>query len=798
VRRSAGQPARLMHDVKTKAFHARFALTPVALVACALLQPTGARAQETQPLALKPSTQLREHIPGTQAADLPVFLSGDQVSGRTELETVIQGHAQLRRGETLIRADRLSYDQATDLARARGNVHLNRAGNTYDGTLLELNVDSFAGFFNQPRYRFLRNNAYGEADRVDFIDQDRSVIRNATYTTCQRFPGPSWMPAWILRAASIRIDEEEEVGQASDAVLRFKNVPILALPSVSFPLSERRKSGMLPPTIGVDNLNGFELTTPYYWNIAPNRDATIYPTLMTKRGIDLGGEFRYLEPEYSGQVRANYMPSDQLRNRDRWGIAGRHDGTLFAGSPLGGLGLNLNINRVSDDNYWRDFNRTTATLTQRLLANDGTLSWSRGDLSIFARALKWQVLQDPTAPIVPPYDRLPQVDARYAKNALPGGFEASAEDEYTRFEADGALTGQPNARRNYAIAQISRPWQAPGWFIRPKFMVQTREYQFDAPLANGATSYSSSVPTFSLDSGLVFERNATFFGRNFRQTLEPRAFYVYTPYREQNLLPVYDTALHDFNFASIYTENEFAGHDRISASDLLTVGASTRLIDADSGAEAAKFGIAQRLRFKDQDVTLPGGTPVSERLSDMLFGATINWTPKWSLDSLVQFNPKTRQSIRSTIEARYSPGNYRTVSAAYRVQRGESEQIDVGWQWPLADLWGRKPVDLGPGQGEGEGRWYSVGRLNLSLKDRRVVDSIFGFEYDGGCWVGRIVVERMQSSTNTSNKRILFQLELEGLTRLGTNALERLSQSIPRYQLLREEVRPPSRFTNYE
>jgi LPS-assembly protein len=787
-----------MHDLSSKAFRARFALTPVALVAAAFMPSHAVRAQEAQPLVLRPSTELREHIPGPEARDLPVFLSGDHVFGRPELETVIEGSAQLRRGETVIRADRLEYDQPTDLARARGNVHLNRAGNVFEGPLLELKVDAFEGFFNQPRYRFLRNDAYGEADRVDFIDENRSIIRNATYTTCQRRPGPSWMPDWILRAASIRIDEEEETGQATNAVLRFMGVPILPLPSMSFPLADKRKSGVLPPTIGLDNLNGVEVTLPYYWSIAPNRDATLYPTLMTKRGVDLGGEFRYLERGYSGQVRANYMPNDQLRQRDRWGFAGRHDGTIFSGSPIGGLGLNLNLNRVSDDNYWRDFNRTTATLTQRLLANDGALSWSGGNVSVVARALKWQVLQDVTAPIIPPYDRLPQVIARYTRSSLPAGFEAYAEDEFTRFSADRVLTGQPNARRNYALAQVSRPWVAPGWFVRPKLMVQNTQYRFDAPLANGLTADSVAVPTFSLDSGLVFERDASFFGRSFRQTLEPRAFYVYTPFRQQNHLPNYDTAYNDFNFASIFTENEFAGHDRISASDMLTLGASTRLIDADTGAEAARFGVAQRVRFKDQPVTLPGGTPVSERLSDLLFGATINWTPKWSLDSLVQFNPKTRQSIRSTIEGRYSPGNYRTISAAYRVQRGVSEQIDVGWQWPLNDLWGDKGRDLGPGQGEGEGRWYSVGRLNMSLKDRRVVDSIIGFEYDAGCWLGRVVVERMQSSTNTSNKRILFQLELVGMTRLGTNALERLRQAIPRYQFLRQETRPPSRFTNYE
>ena len=787
-----------MHDSIRRAFRPRFALTPVALVACALLQGHAVLAQEQSPLALRPSPMLREDIPGEVARELPVFVEGERIQGRPDLEAVIEGGAQLRRGDTLIRADRLEYWQPDDLARARGNVHLNRAGNVFEGPLLELKVESFEGFFSQPNYRFLRNDAYGEADRVDFIDEKRAIIRNATYTTCQRRSGPGWMPDWILRAASIRIDNEEETGQASGALLGFMGVPILPIPALSFPLTDKRKSGVLPPTIGLDSLNGLQLTVPYYWNIAPNRDATLYPTLMTKRGVDLGGEFRYLERSYGGQVRANYMPSDSLRDRDRWGFSAQHDGALFAGSPVGGVGLNLNLNRVSDDNYWRDFSRTTASLTQRLLANEGALSWSRGDLSVLARALKWQVLQDVDAPILPPYDRLPQVAARYLRSNLAGGLEASVEADSTRFEADRRLTRQPNAQRSYTLAQVSRPWQTPGWFFTPRLQLHATRYQFDAPLATGQESASRVVPTASLDSGLVFERDARFFGRSFRQTLEPRAFYIYTPWREQNHLPNYDSAPNDFNFASIFTENEFGGHDRVSETQLLTLGASTRLLDPDTGAEAARFGLAQRLRFKDQRVTLPVGAPVSERLSDILFGATINWSPRWSLDSTVQYNPKTGRSIRSTIGGRYSPGNYRVVSAAYRLQRGFSEQLDIGWQWPLNDLWGDKGLNLGPGRGEGEGRWYSVGRLNLSLKDRRLVDTIVGLEYDAGCWLGRIVFERLQSSTNTSNKRILFQLEFVGFTRLGTNALQRLRENIPRYQFLREQVSAPSRFSNYD
>jgi LPS-assembly protein len=399
---------------------------------------------------------------------------------------------------------------------------------------------------------------------------------------------------------------------------------------------------------------------------------------------------------------------------------------------------------------------------------------------------------------VPPYDRLPQIVARYARSNLAGGLEASVEADYTQFHSERTLTLQPNAKRTYTLAQVSRPWQAPGWFVTPKLQVHATNYQFDAPLADGATNASRVVPTFSVDSGFVFERDARFFGRAFRQTLEPRAFYVHTPFRDQHLLPNYDSAATDFNFATIYTENAFGGNDRISDNNLLTLGATTRLLDPDTGAEAARFGIAQRLRFKDQNVTLPGGTPVSERLSDVLFGASVNWAPQWSTDATVQYNPKTGRSIRSTIGARYSPGNYRVISAAYRLQRGSSEQIDVGWQWPLNDLWGDKGQNLGPGMGEGEGRWYSVGRLNYSLQDRKLVDAVVGLEYDAGCWLGRVVIERLQSSTSSSNKRILFQLEFVGFTRLGSNALQSLRENIPRYQYLREKVSTPSRFSNYD
>jgi LPS-assembly protein len=787
-----------MHHVRNKASIARFALSPVALVVASLLQPAAAqeRANGEAAPSLKPSPQLREDIPAAARRELPTFVEGDRIQGRTDLETVVEGNAVLRRGDTVIRARRLEYHQPDDLARGIGDVRINKAGNIFEGTLLELHVDAFQGFFNQPRYRFLQNGAYGEADRIDFLDEKRAVIRNATYTTCQARPGPSWMPDWILRAASISIDQEEETGVAENAVLRFKGVPILGVPSISFPTGDKRKSGVLPPTIGIDNKSGLELTLPYYWNIAPNRDATLYPTLMTRRGVDLGAEFRYLEPGYNGVIRGNYLPNDRLRDRDRWGIAALHTQPNVVLPGLGPSSLSVAINRVSDDNYWRDFSRNSASLTQRLLANDFNLGWAWQDVSFTARTLKWQTLQDPLAPIVPPYDRAPQFTARQTRSNLPGGFETFLEGDYTRFSSDPLRTLQPNAHRGYALAQLSRPWQAPGWFVVPKAQIHTRHYTFDDRLATtGRSNAEVTVPTFSLDSGLVMERPTTLFGRSFLQTLEPRAFYVYTPFRDQNRLPNYDSGLNDFNFATIYTENSFGGHDRIADNNLLTVGATTRLLDPDTGAEAAKFAIAQRIRFKDQRVVLPGQEPVSERLSDILFGASVSLVPHWGGEATVQFNPKTRRSIRSTVGLRYNPSDFHVISAAYRLQRGLSEQIDVGWQWPLADVFGGRS---GPPAEGCSGRWYSVGRLNWSLKDRRLVEGIMGLEYDAGCWIGRVVVERLQAGTTTANKRILFQIEFVGFSRLGSSALQTLKQNIPRYQYLRERVDTPSRFTNYD
>ncbi len=787
----------------------------LALLALALLHARPALAQQDAawidaPMVLRRTPQLTETIPRTERGDRPSVIDGDRMRGRPNLETAAEGNASLRRGDTVIRADRLTYDQAGDLAGADGNVHVNQAGNTYDGPELHLKLETFEGFFNNVRYSLLATGGHGDAQRIDFIDASVSVARQATYTTCRREDYPGWMPAWLLSASTLSTDTAADEGVAKDARLSFMGLTTPALPSLSFPLGNTRKSGLLAPVFGIDSTNGVELEQPYYWNIAPNRDATLYPTLMSKRGIDLGSEFRYLEDSYSGQIRADYMPTDTLRSRERWGIWAKHTES-FDPKPFGldTLSLDLNINRVSDDDYWRDFSRTPS-LTTRLLANDAALGWSRGGWSGQARVLTYQTLQYSLSPITPPYNRTPQLTAN--DNTYDWhGFDMSINLDYTRFAVDSAyapkLNGiaQPDGERMVGNFQISRPWITPQGYLIPKLLLHTAAYQFDSPLASGASAITSTVPTFSLDGGLVFERDASYFGRAFRQTLEPRLFYVHTPYRDQSQIPIYDTAENDFSFATIYTENAFSGNDRVSDTNMLTTGLTTRLIDPDSGAEAVRFGFAQRLRFADQDVTLPGGTPVTDRLSDTLVGGSVNWTPQWSTDALLQYNLDDHHSTRDAISLRYAPSPHHVFNMAYRYQADTTSTandgtrtIDFGWQWPLADLWPGDEASHNSAAAREPGRWYAVGRLNYSLRDRELGVGLLGFEYDACCWIGRVALERQVSGVTTPTTRLMFQIQFNGLAGVGSSPGDTFSKNIQGYQPLGASTTSASRFSNYD
>jgi LPS-assembly protein len=718
---------------------------------------------------------------GAQSQEVaPTFLQADRISGRSGAETVMEGDALLRKPGLVIQADQLEYDQLSDRAKATGNVRIQRKGARYEGTAGEVTVDAMEGFMDNMRYEFEQNGSHGEALRAEFADETHSTLFQTTYTTCRRDAVADWTPAWVVRAGQLDLDNDEDIGTAQSAYLEFKSVPILPIPPMGFPLSDKRKSGFLPPTLGLDNTNGLEVVTPYYWNIAPNRDATISPTLMASRGVNLMGEYRYLEPDYLGVVKTSVLPNDPLRGADRWGLALKHQDRLDA--QQGAVGWALNLNRVSDDNYWRDFSGQYITEggTLRLLPSQLNAAWGSGYFSSTMTVQKWQVLQDSNAFIIQPYERLPQITGRYAR-INDGGWDWSIDGDFTRFSSYAELTGQPNADRGVLWGQVSRPWLAPQGYITPKMQFHAAAYQYENLTYYGSNGATSSVPTFNLDSGLVFERESRWGNQSIVQTLEPRAFYVYTPYHQQYQLPNYDTGVNDFNFASIYLENAFSGHDKVSDNNLLTMGLTSRFLDRESGAQFARLGFAQRLRFEDQNVGISSSTAAKAGFSDLLLGGAVNLNERWAFDTLLQYNTLTNQSVRSTAGARYSPGPYQVLNVSYRLTRDTSELIDTSVQWPLGKIW--------PGQAQNDdpagGKYYGLARANYSMYDNRMVDTLMGLEYDAGCWLGRVVLQRSQLGINSAVQSVFFQLEFVGFSKVGISPEKALANSIPRYQPLR-------------
>jgi LPS-assembly protein len=754
--------------------------------------PIAAGDAESGASALRTVTALQPASRGASAEPLPIVLRARELRARPEVDAQAIGEVEFRRDGLVIRADRLDYTQVQDLAVARGNVRISREGLVLSGPELQLHVQNFEGFLLEPRFEFTAIGAGGRAERLELLGEARGRAIATQYTSCP-WDG-SGDPEWLLTTGRLTFDRDANEGIAEDARLTFLGVPILVLPMLSFPISDERKSGWLPPTVGLDNRSGFGFGLPYYWNIAPNRDATLTPKVATKRGLGLEAEFRYLERAFEGAIDLDLLPDDRVAEHSRYSAAVRHEGTFDAARyALRGV-------RVSDDDWWKDFPRSTGILTPRLLPLVAEVERPLGlggvQGSAYARIVRWQVMQSPDAPIDPPYHRSPQIGVR-AASALQG-FDWSLETEVNHFTLADAATSsiRPAGLRWHALGAVARPWREPGWRLLPRLSFNAAAYDLEQPLpGDGRSRISRMIPTASVDSGLEFERRTEAFGRPVHQSLEPRLMYVYTPYREQSDQLAFDSAPKDFNFSSIFSENAFSGIDRVSDANQLTAGITTRLVDLDSGVELLRLGIVQRYNIEPQR-----NAPLEEpqrRFSDVLLLGSTGVLRDWLLDASVQYNADVQRTVRSILSARYSPGPFRTVGATYRLTRDardplsgiDNEQLALGWQWPLASI-GR--------QGRCGGQLYTVGRVNYSVTDSRVTDSILGFEFDAGCWIGRIVAERLSTGRAEATTRLMLQLELVGLSRLGTNPLKALKENIPGYRLLRDERDAPSRNTFYD
>lgn len=742
------------------------------------------------PEALKLRGSRRLGAPTPAGAKPALVVSATRLSSQMDQQAEAEGDVQLRYGELLLQADKLNYQVPSDLAKATGNVRVSQGGNVFTGPALQLYVSRFEGEFLTPSYFIGATGGGGKAQVIQFQDSEHFSATRGNYTSCPVVENEE--PAWQITARQLRLDLGANEGRADGAVLRFLGVPLLAAPSLSFPLSSARKSGLLPPNIFLDNRSGFEFGVPYYWNIAPQRDATFTPFVMTKRGVGLDSEFRFTEPGHAGRINLDLLPSDRVFGRSRWALKLDNDGRL------GDWRYRLKSERVSDDDYWKDMSRRVESQTPRLLAADLNLNRRRelswGTIETYARVQRWQTLQgaDVLARFASPYQRSPQLGARVgtaADEAVLDSFrpwgrkarlEGGLELEYNRFDLPGsALASQaPGGQRVHVLGHVAAPLGGEAWWFIPRLAVNAASYQLERDDLAGRQHHARVIPTVSIDHGWVFERDTTLFGREVRQSLEPRLLYVNTPFREQASLPNFDAAPKDFNFDSIYTDNPFSGVDRVSDLHALSVGATSRWVNAAQGEEVLRVGAVQRFLFRDQLIT-PDGLPATQRFSDLLLAAAAHVEERWWAEGTLELNPQTNRSVRTVTRARYSPGPFKTVSMAYRLARGQSEQVELAWQWPIYG----QPVAQ-RSQTSCGGAWYSAGRVQYSLRDKRLTDSVAGVEYDAGCWVMRVGMERLSTGRAETNTRFMLQLELVGLSQLGSNALKVLKDNVPGYRRL--------------
>jgi LPS-assembly protein len=563
------------------------------------------------------------------------------------------------------------------------------------------------------------------------------------------------------------------IGTGHDATVYFLGAPIFYSPWLEFPLSGERKSGFLTPVLGSSGIRGFEYAQPYYLNLAPNYDATIVPRLMTKRGLQIAGQGRYLFEAAQGEATAEYLYNDRVTGETRWGVSWKHTQNL---GFLPGLVGYWNLNKVSDDTYFADLSDRVGLTSQTTLPREVGLAYTNAPWTVIARAQTFQTLADPSLPPgPPPYNRVPQFLVALHEYDWKGlTFAGTA--EYADFRNVSLVTGQ----RAYAYPTVAWTRQGAAWYFTAATGVHARNYSLNTADPD-RENLDYVIPISTLDAGLVFERDWSVYGRSFVQTLEPRAYYVYVPYKDQSKAPIFDTALDDYNFAQLFSPNRYLGNDRIGDANQITLGLSSRLLDPVTGAERLRVAVAERFYFQDQRVTL-NEAPRSATSSDVLVGVEGRLSDAWALGGLWQYNFDRSQTERLDLGFRYTPAPGSAFNASYRYSRlqvdqvgllSELKQFDLSTQWPISEN-----ITL-------------LGRWNYSLVDNKTLEAVGGLEYNGGCWVLRLVGQRLTTTSQTNSTSIYLQIELNGLARFGTNPLDLLRRSVPGYQRTNDPTLSP-------
>ena len=785
-----------------------FAKYYFALLATALLLGFGLPASAetlTAELSVVPETEPPTALPGA------IEIEGDKLDLYLDRKMRASGNAVISKGDQKIYGDNIEYDVQNDELKVDGNARIDLGDSEIRGPALKMQLSDSIGemrdasitlnkqinnssqrettpsndpnvytqskllnsqtsLTDNPRlyqdsYREPAtpigqasidpkfNSSRGDAKAIFFEGQDKKRLKDARYTTCE-----AGVEDWYIKAKEIELDDYTQSGTAKNAYVEFKGVPLLYTPWMSFSFSNERKSGLLAPTFGTTSKSGFELAVPYYINIAPNMDATVGVRYLSKRGPQLQGEFRYLDENYSGIDSLEYLDNDG-QNGDRRYYANISHGHRFGN----GWSAGYNIEKVSDDQYFSELSTRIISTSRVNLPQEGRVDYVGEVWRFNGLVQKYQTLDGVSFP----YERLPQLTLTANKDW--SYVNTNLYSQYAYFDRDNSAPLAVTGSRATIYPSISAPFTQAYGFIRPKVGLHSTFYSLkDNNFNVNGTSVSNNndnrtLPIFSLDSGLYFERDASIVKNSYTQTIEPRLFYVYIPNKKQDLLPVFDSGLSDLNFTTLFSENQFTGDDRINNANQLSLALTTRMIDKNSGVERISATLGQRFYFEDQKVVLPGGSVSQNNSSDIIAGLTARLSNQWNLDAFGQYNTDDNGLVRGNVLARYNPEPGKLLNIGYRYTKDFLEQINVSGQWPLSR------------------GWYGVGRLNYSVRDSRAIESLAGLEYDACCWQARAVIQRVETATANANYGLFFQLELGGLASIGSNPLNLLRRDIPGY-----------------
>lgn len=660
----------------------------------------------------------------------------------------LRGGVELRRGQRLAGADTARYDPDTLAVELLGNVRYRDPRTEILSDRAEFSYSSGRIRFEGAEFQLGASGARGAAGVIAIDQQGLVELRKVRYTTC-----PPDSNDWLLLADDIRLDTDAGVGSAKNVALRFQGVPFLYTPRLSFPLGDARKTGFLAPEIGSARRSGNEIRVPFYWNIAPNYDATLTPRLLTDRGLQFATEFRYLTEMNAGQLEFEYLPNDDNFGDTRSLVQYRHR-TLFEN----GWRNRIDFSEASDGRYFEDLRGSLSAATITHLNRSLVIDYYSDHWTFFARIQDYQTIDDAILPLDDPYRRVPQIRLDLESPWTPAGLRAGLGTELVNFDRDVGVTGW----RFDAQPRLSWGVDRPGWFAIPEVVLEHTRYQLDGVAPGVADDPSRTLPIASFDVGLNFERRIG--ESRWLQTLEPRMLYVHVPHREQGNLPVFDTIIPDLNLVQLFRKNRFLGIDRIADTDQLSIGVTSRVFNATSGEELVTATIGQTRYLSEQGVTLPNDSFASTLNSDYVAELRFLIFDTLNFDIGHQWGDSERGTTKSEARLQYRPGENKVINLGYRFRRDSLEQGDVSWSWPLSE------------------RWNFVGRYNYSLREDEVLEQFFGLEYESCCWGVRLVTRKYVSTREgTQDSSFGLQLVLKGMASVGSSADRILENGILGY-----------------